>query len=183
MTDEEFAQFCAEVPDYFVETTATGEILIRPPNYSLASARKLALSSQLFTWAVCDGRGIATDSSGGFVLPNGARRAPDAAWSLHSRVAGLSAKEREGFWRLCPDFIIELRSQSDRLNVLRAKMAEWISNGAQLGWLVDPEREAVEIFRPEREPVVIEGSQSIAGDGPIDGFVLDLQLVWKPFRI
>ncbi len=121
MTDEEFARFCEEIPDYFVEVTAAGEILILPPNFSLTSARNLAISSPLFDWAVRDDRGIATDPSGGFVLPNGARRAPDAAWSFQSRVKGLSAKEQEKFWHFCPDFVIELKSQSDRLPVLRAK--------------------------------------------------------------
>src|SRR5215468_69131 len=80
MTDEEFAEFCAEHPDLFFEMTAEGEIIVMPPTYSLTGARNAEISGQLRNWAKSDGRGMYTDSSSGFVLPNGARRSPDAAW-------------------------------------------------------------------------------------------------------
>src|SRR5215469_5301943 len=146
MTDEEFAAFCAEYPDYFIEMTAEGEIVIMPPNYSLTAARNGEITSQLKIWASRDAHGVVTDASGGFLLPDGARLAPDAAWTLKDRVRELSAESLRGFWRLCPDFVVELRSQSDRLPVLREKMQEWIENGAQLAWLIDPERKTVEIY-------------------------------------
>jgi Uma2 family endonuclease len=181
MSDEEFATLCDEHPDLFFETTADGELIVMPPTRSRTSARNLELSGQIRNWARADGRGIATDSSGGFVLPNGARRSPDGAWTLRSRIETLSPESQDGYWRLCPDFVIELRSQSDRLNTLRAKMSEYLRNGASLGWLIDPESRAVEIYRPGREPERIENADSVAGEGLAEGFVLDLRTVWDPF--
>jgi Uma2 family endonuclease len=180
MNDEQFAEFCAQYADYTIEMTACGEILIMPPNYSLTGARNGEIGAQLKNWASREQRGVMTDASGGFVLPNGARRAPDAAWTLKSRVLAMDRASLNGFWRLCPDFVIELRSQTDRLPVLRAKMQEWIDNGAQLGWLIDPERGAVEIYRPGHEPEVRSGLDRVAGEQPVEGFELDLRPVWEP---
>lgn len=180
MSDEEFAAFCAEHPDLFFEMTSEGDLVVMPPTRSLTGARNMRISSRLDVWAEQDGRGVATDSSTGFVLPNGARRSPDSAWTLKSEIEKLSPASREGFWHLCPAFVIELRSQSDRLSTVRAKMREYIANGAQLGWLIDPEGRAVEIYRPDREPERIEGAEAVRGEGLVEGFVLDLGCVWDP---
>src|SRR5438105_2273428 len=107
MSDDDFARFCADHPDYFIETTAEGEIIIMPPNYSLTGARNQEIGLQLGTWAKRDRRGIVTEASAGFVLPNGARRSPDAAWIAKSRLQSLDQMTLEGFWHLCPDFVIE----------------------------------------------------------------------------
>ena len=112
MTDQEFAGLCAEHPDLFFEMTAEGEILVLPPTYSLTGARNADLCGQLGCWARADGHGIVCDSCTGFVLPNGARRSPDASWVLKTRVQQLDPVVRERFWRLCPDYAIELRSAS-----------------------------------------------------------------------
>jgi Uma2 family endonuclease len=176
MTDEEFAAFCAENPDYFIEMTADGELVIMPPNFSLTSARNQKIASQLESWAERDGRGTATDACGGFVLPSGARRSPDAAWTLNSSLP----HNLDGFWHLSPDFVIELRSDTDRIAVLRAKMREWIENGTQLAWLIDPKRHAVEIYRSGHEPETHGNIDRVAGTGPVAGFELDLRRVWQP---
>jgi Uma2 family endonuclease len=180
MSDQQFAEFCDQYADYNIEMTAGGEILIIPPNYSLTGVRNGEIGAQLKNWASRDRRGAVTDASGGFALPNGARRAPDAAWTLKDRILALDPASLNGFWHLCPDFVIELRSQSDRLPVLRTKMQEWIDNGAQLGWLIDPERYAVEIYRLGREPEVRSEIERITGEKPVDGFELDLRPVWEP---
>ena len=127
-----------------------------------------------------DGRGFASDSSSGFVLPNGARRSPDAAWTLKTRIASLDPAIREKFWHICPDFVIELRSSTDRHRALRDKMHEYLANGAQLGWLIDPDRRSVEVYRPGGEVETRTDIDSIAGEGPVAGFVLDLSFVWSP---
>src|SRR5580658_5902947 len=119
MTDEEFAAFCAEHPDLFFEMTAEGELIVMPPTYSYTGARNNRIGRQLDIWAERDGRGIATDASTGFVLPNGARRSPDAAWTLKSRIAQLDPASRSGFWHLCPDFVVELQSSTDRPRMLK----------------------------------------------------------------
>jgi Uma2 family endonuclease len=137
MTDRQFADFCAEHPSLFFEMTATGEIIVTPPKFSLTSIRNREITSQLDRWASQDGRGLVGESSGGFVLPSGARRSPDASWIAKDAVRQLNQQSLKGYFHLCPAFVIELRSHSDRLPVLRAKMQEYIANGAQLGWLID----------------------------------------------
>jgi Uma2 family endonuclease len=181
MTDEEFFAFCEEHPDLFFETTADGELIVMPAPHSLTGVRNSEIGGQLTVWSRGDGRGFVTDSSTGFVLPNGARRSPDAAWTPKSEIAKLPRESREGYWHLCPAFVIELRSQSDRLRVLRQKMREYIDNGAQLGWLIDAEARSVEIYRPNREPELREGIESLSGEPPVAGFTLDLRTVWDPF--
>jgi len=180
MTDEEFADFCAQHPDLFFEMTAEGELIVMPPNYTLTSARNRAIVSQLDRWAAQDCRGVVVESSGGFVLPSGARRSPDASWVAKTEIARLSKESLEGFWHLCPAFVIELRSHWDRLPVLRAKMREYIDNGARLGWMIDPETRTVEVYRPDREPESLASVDSVSGEGPVAGFVLNLGAVWDP---
>jgi Uma2 family endonuclease len=180
MTDEQFAEFCAGHPDYFIEMTAEGEIIVMPPNYTITGFRNQEIAMQLGIWARMDGRGKCSESSTGFVLPNGARRSPDAAWTAKSRIQAIDREDEDRYWHFCPDFVIELRSRTDRLKVLRAKMREWIRNGAQLGWLIDPSRRVVEVYRAGREPETFVDAQRIEGEGPVAGFVLELGPVWDP---
>jgi len=180
MTDEEFAEFCAEHPDLFFEMTAEGDLIVMPPAYSLNGVRTGNIGCQLGAWAEQDCRGIVCAASAGFVLPNGARRSPDATWTLRSRIAQLDPASRETYWRLCPDLVIELKSTTDRPRILREKMLEYLANGAQLGWLIDPDQRSVATYRPDGETEVRTGIDSIAGEGPVAGFVLDLSFVWNP---
>ena len=122
MTDEEFVAFCAEHPDLNFEMTSEGELIVMAPTYSFTGVRNGVIFAQLYNWTVLDGRGFACDSSSGFVLPNGARRSPDASWTHSSRTTA------DGFWHLCPDFVIELKSDSDRPRVLAEKMNEYLAN-------------------------------------------------------
>ena len=180
MTDEQFAEFCSEHPDLFFEVSAEGDLIVMPPTFSLTGLRNAEIIGQLRDWARREGSGKAGDCAMGFVLPNGARRSPDASWIDKRRIRELDPKTLEMYWHICPDFVIELRSKSDRLPVLRAKMGEWIENGAQLAWLIDPERRAVEIFRPGRDPETLDDPRSVGGEGPVAGFTLDLAEVWEP---
>jgi Uma2 family endonuclease len=180
MTDDEFANFCAEHPELFFEMTAEGELVVMPGTYPVTGARNVKLSSRLEVWAEEDGRGTTFDSSTSFALPNGARRSPDASWVLNTRIRQLDPADREKFWHFCPDFVVELRSASDRLRAVRDKMREYIENGAQLGWLIDPEARTVEIYRPGRAPEILTNPTSLAGEGPVAGFVLNLSRIWDP---
>jgi Uma2 family endonuclease len=121
MTDQQFADFCAEHPDLCFETNARGEIIVTPPGFSITGVRNCEISMQLAIWARKDARGFAGDSSTGFLLPNGARRSPDASWTPTDAVRNLPEQSREGYWHPCPAFVIELRSNSDRLPILREK--------------------------------------------------------------
>ena len=182
MTDEAFAQLCAEHPDLNLELSAQGQLIIMPQTFTWTGARNNEISTQLRNWARQDKRGVAFDSSTGWVLPNGARRSPDAAWIFKHRIKDLDPAAFSRYWPVCPNFVIELRSQSDRVRVLRDKMNEWLSNGAQLGWLIDPDVRTVEIYRPGYEAETIGGVASQAGQGPVEGFVLDLAPVWDPLQ-
>ncbi len=122
---------------------------------------------------------MVTDSSGGYVLPDQAMRAPDASWVLRSRLADISPDRREKFLPLCPDFVVEIKSPSDRLAVLQAKMEEYRDNGARLGWLIDPQARRVHVYRPGREAEVLENPATVAGDPELAGFVLDLEPIWE----
>ncbi|MFN0105679.1 MAG: Uma2 family endonuclease [Bryobacteraceae bacterium] len=180
MSDEEFAEFCSEHPDLFFEMSADGELIVMAPTYSWTGARNLEIGAQLHVWAKLDRRGIACDAATGFVLPNGARRSPDASWTLKSRIEAMDAAQREKFWHLCPDFVIELQSASDRPRKIHEKMMEYLANGAQLGWLIDPETRTVSVYRREGDVETLTGVESIAGEGPVAGFILELSSVWNP---
>ncbi len=182
MTDDEFAALCSEHPDLFFEMTAEGELIIMAATFSIPGLRNAEIGAQLQNWAKRDRRGVVSGSSTGFVLPNGARRSPDAAWTLKSRVQQMNSAEREGFWHLCPDFVVELRSPRDRPRALREKMQEWIASGATLAWLIEPSERAITIYRPGRDPEKLAGLDSLPGEGPVEGFVLELPDVWDPLR-
>lgn len=183
MSDEAFAELCASYPDLVFEMTAESELIVMPPNFTLAGIRNREILAQLDRWASSDGRGITADASAGFVLANGARRSPDASWISRDAVAKVDPAAMERYWHLCPEFVIELRSPTDRLPVLREKMREWIEAGALEAWLVDPESRTVEVFRPGREPAVVSGSEVVRGEGPVAGFELALRRVWEPLGI
>ena len=180
MSDDEFAAFCSEHTDLSFEMSAEGELIVMAPTYSVTGARNHHIDGSLFVWSRSDRRGIGTDSSTLFVLPNGARRSPDASWTLKSRIEQLDPANREKFWHLCPDFVIELKTASDRPKTIHKKMKEYLANGAQLGWLIDPDARTVSIYRPDREVETLANVESIAGEGPVAGFVLDLRAVWDP---
>ena len=179
MSDDEFAAFCSEHPDLNFEMTADGEIIVMAPTDSDTGLSNSSLTAQLETWARKDRRGLSPDSSTGFVLPNGARRSPDASWSLKTRVQQLD-KKRKAFWHLCPDFVIEVKSSNDRLKPLQAKMREYIEQGAQLGWLINPENKTIQIYRPNAEVETRTDLTKLEGEGPVAGFILDLTYVWDP---
>lgn len=178
MTDEELLRFCAENDNLRVERDANGELIVMSPAGGGSSSRNARLNRQLGNWAEETNAGNTFDSSSGFRLPDGSMRSPDAALIAWPRWNALSENQQEAFPPICPEFIIELRSPSDRLAPLQEKMRAWIANGVELGWLVDPSRKAVEIYRPGREVEVVEGGSAVEGEGPVAGFVLELGRIW-----
>jgi len=156
LTPDEFWEFCAKNRKLRAELTRDGDVIIMAPAGFESSELNSEINFQLQSWARQNGTGLVTESNGAYILPNGAVRAPDAAWILKSRVEVFDDDAREKFLPLCPDFVIELRSSSDNLTNLKQKMQEWIDNGARLAWLIDPLRKQVHIYRPEREPEILE---------------------------
>lgn len=178
MTDDQFFEFCQINRELRIERTAQGELLIMPPTGWKTSERNAEITMQLRIWAKQDGTGIATDSSAGFKLPNGADRSPDAAWIRSERLATLTPEQKEKFLPLCPDFVTELRSPTDSLTALQAKMQEYLDNGAQLGWLIDPLQRRVYVYRPEAVVEILDNPETISGDPVLPGFTLDLREIW-----
>jgi Uma2 family endonuclease len=176
MTDGEFLALCERHPDCRMESTTDGEVIIMPPANPQTGARNQEIGGQLWWWGR-ERAGRSFDSSSGFFLRNGARRSPDAAWASGDRLAGLASEPQ--FWHISPNFVIELKSTSDRLGTLRSKMREWVDNGVDLAWLIVPETRTVEIYRVgEAESTVLEGPQEVRGEGAVEGFVLQLERVW-----
>ncbi len=174
LTDEQFFQLCQNNRDLQFERTASGELLIMPPTGGETSNRNIELSYQLQSWSRQNNLGKAFDSSGGFKLPNGADRSPDASWVRRERWEALTPEQREKFLPLCPDFAVELRSPSDSLKKIQEKMQEYIDNGARLGWLIDRKNKRVEIYRPGRDVEILENPATLSGEDVLPGFVLDL---------
>jgi Uma2 family endonuclease len=178
MTDDELMQFCAENELLRVERDANGELIVMSPTGTGTGRTNSEMNFQLALWARETNSGVTFDSNAGFTLPDGSMRSPDAAWIAWARWNALTKEEQDRFAPICPEFVIELRSPSDSLSELQAKMQLWIANGAELAWLVDPSRKAVEVYRPGREAEVLEGGSVVEGDGPVAGFVLELGKVW-----
>ena len=180
MTEEQFGDFCAQNRELRIERTAEGALEIMPPTMGYTGHHNANVTTDLAIWARQDGSGYAFGSSAGFTLPNGAVRSPDSSWVLRSRLDALTEEERRGFGHICPDFVIEIRSASDRLSTLQAKMQEYIDNGARLGWLIDPIGRRAYVYRPGVVVEVLDMPQTLLGDPELAGFTLDLGAIWEP---
>ena len=164
--------------EFRVERNAKGVLEIMSPTGGRSGARNMRISAHLFNWAETDRSGQAFDSSTGFRLSNSAIRAPDASWVSQSKLDSLTEDEWAGYLPLSPDFVIELRSPSDNLTVLKAKMAEYIENGTDLGWLIDPSARTVIVYRSGMEVREFVELASISGEPTLSGFELDLTEIW-----
>jgi Uma2 family endonuclease len=174
LTGEQFYRLSTDNPELRLELTAEGELILMSPTGAKTGHRNSELNYQLVAWAKADGRGLTFDSSTVFSLPNGAKRSPDASWVQRERWDTLSEDEQEKFAPICPDFVAELRSPSDTLTTLQAKMREYLDNGAKLGWLLDPIEKRVYIYRQGEDVECLEEPQSIDGENVLAGLVLDL---------
>lgn len=178
-TDAAFYEFCQRNKDFRFEMNSRGELIIMPPTSIETSDRNSEINYQLRGWTKKDGTGKCFESDGMFILPNGAKRAPDASWMLKERFYSLSKEDREEkFAPICPDFVIELRSKSDNLKKLQAKMREYVENGARLGWLIDPYQKRVHVYRADGAVEVLENPATVSGETVLRGFELDSAEIW-----
>ena len=173
LTDEQFFQLCVNNRDLRLEQTAEGELIIMPPTGWKSGNRNSRLTQRLGNWTDADGTGLAFDSSTGYILPNGAKRSPDASWVSRERLEALNPDPTR-FLPMAPDFAVELRSANDELRTLQQKMQEYIDNGVRLGWLLDPQNQRVEIYRPGQDVEVLQSPTSLSGEDVLPGFMLDL---------
>jgi Uma2 family endonuclease len=178
-SDAAYFAFCKANPNLRVERTAEGEILIVPPAGSESSHRNSRVTAQLGRWADEDDRGKVFDSSSQFMLDDGSALSPDAAWVSNASLRGVPREKRREFLPLCPEFIVEVMSPSDRLKKAKEKMEQWIANGAQLAWLIDGDAQTVHVYRTGHAPKIHRGITKLSGDGPVAGFTLQLTAIWK----
>ena len=175
---DSFFDFCQLNSHLRIERNAIGKLIIMPPTGSETGNRNAKLMQQLANWTDRDGSGIEFDSSAGFVLPNGATRSPDASWIKLNRWNSLSTEQKSKFAPICPDFVVELRSPSDSLEILQEKMREYIDNGASLGWLIDRSAKQAYIYTPDAEVKCLDNPSTLTGDSLLSGFILDLTKIW-----
>jgi Uma2 family endonuclease len=178
VSEEQFYEFCRLNADLRIERTAEGEWLIMPPTGGDTGDRNSEINMQLRLWAKRDGTGRVYDSSTGFRLPNGAMRSPDAAWLHKDRLAPLSPEDWQRFMPICPNFVLELWSPSDRLPDVQAKMTEYLANGARLGWLLYPPERCVFVYRTDAPVERLDQPETVSGDPVLPGFILDLREIW-----
>jgi len=179
-SDDEFLEFLAINDDAFeVEQECDGSLLLSSGVTLSTSRHESEVLFQLMAWARKDGTGEALGPTGRYLLPNKAKLGPDAAWIRHERIAALSEREIRHIPPLVPEFVIQVRSETDRLRRLRAKMDEWIANGVRLGWLLDHKNKTAYVYRPGVEVQVLENATTLNGSPELPGFVLDLTAIWR----
>ena len=177
LTDEQFYQLCQNNPDIKIERDAKGKLIVMPPTGGESGKRNADLTADLVIWNRQTKLGIVFDSSTGFTLPNGAKRSPDASWLPIERWNALTPQQRKRFLPLCPDFVIELMSETDVLEEAQEKMNEYFSTGLRLGWLIDPKNKRVEIYRQGRDVEIIQSPTTLSGEDVLPGFALDLNQI------
>lgn len=175
-SDDEFFRFCQENDLARIERTANHEIIVMPPAGFESSAASMSASGLLFMWQRQYRQGRVLDSSAGFLLPDGAVLSPDASWVSPERLAAVSAAQLQKFPPLCPDFIIEVKSPSDRIPTLQSKMEQWLRNGVQLGFLIDTETETAYVYRAGQPMQTVQGfDNELSGEAVLPGFRLEMK--------
>jgi Uma2 family endonuclease len=176
LSDDQFYQLCQDNENWQLERTAQGELIIMPPVGGLSGNRESNLIGELWLWNRQTKLGKVFSSSTIFTLPNGAKRSPDVAWVKSDRWESLTLEEQEKFPPLCPDFVIELRSRTDSLSQLQEKMQEYLNSGLQLSWLINPQEQQVEIYRPNQAIEIVQLPTILSGEKVLPEFILDISL-------
>lgn len=177
LSDEKLLELSSLNRDLRLERTAEGDLIVMPPTGGDSSQRNAQLTFQLTLWSNQDGKGVTFDSSGGFRLPNGAVRSPDAAWVSRERLESIPREVRAKYIPLCPEFVIELRSPTDKLETLQEKMRLYMESGAALGWLLEPDLKRVHVYTQEGVEV-LDNLDTLSGEPLLPGFALNLDEVW-----
>ena len=177
-TEEDFFLFCQDNDTLRLERTSDQQIIVMAPTGAETGRFNLGLGSQLFNWNAKQNSGYAFDSNAGFTLPNGAVRSPDASWIIKERYDKLDLTDKQRFAHICPDFVVELQSESDSLSHLKEKMEEYIRNGCRLGWLISPELQKVFIYKSGMAASEITFEKPLSGEDVLPGFLLDLKSIF-----
>lgn len=179
LDDEQFLKLSQANPELKLERTPQGNLIIMSPTGGETGNRNAELIAEFSFWNRQKQQGKVFDSSTGFKLPNGAIRSPDVAWLQQERWDSLSQEERRKFPCLAPDFVLELRSETDSLANIQSKLQEYIENGVRLGWLINPVEQQVEIYRACQEKKVLDNPKTVSGEAVLEDFILALSIVWN----
>lgn len=178
LSDEEIVAFAPANEPYRIEQNAKGEIIVMTPVGGETSSWEAYLSYALTRCAIETGKGISFSPSAGFRLPDTTLLSPDASWIATDRWESLDKQQQRGFTPVCPDFLIELRSPNDSAFAAEEKIDQWMANGAQLAWLIDPVRKLAIIYRPGQQPELTTKPEVLEGEGPVAGFRLEMERFW-----
>ncbi len=178
LSDDDFFDFCRVNSDYRIEMDKHGDIEIMPPTGGETGIKNFKLTGAFGLWVQKDGTGEGFDSSTAFILPNGATRSPDLSWMTLERWNAIPKAKRKKFAPVCPDFVVELRSETDTIKKLQAKIEEYIENGASLGWLIDAITRKVYVYRPGAEIEIFDNPKEISGGELLKGFTLKMKDIW-----
>ena len=178
LTDDEYFEFCAANQNLRIERTAEGEIVIVPPAGGETSYNSGEVCAQLWIWPRKTGAVELSNRVSNSCCPMAPPSRPMRPGYPNRLLATVTKQQRRKFMPLCPEFIVEVMSPSDRLRAAQSKMEQWIANGAQLGWLIDADARTVYVYPPSRTVEIRTGILELAGVGPVDGFVLDLRAIW-----
>ena len=173
-----FHQYCRLNPELRIEQTKEGNLIMMFPAYTETGNKNFKLTGEFGLWTEQNGQGIGFASVTGFTLPNGAIRSPDLSWIRRERWEALPKKARQKFAHVCPDFVVELRSRTDRLKTLQAKMEEYRENGAELGWLIDPFERKVHVYLAQQPIVILHDPEEVSGEPVLPGFILKMSAIW-----
>jgi Uma2 family endonuclease len=173
LSDDDLMKICAANPDLRIEQNAAGQLEIMPPAGASSSSRDIAVALALGNWNRETKAGVVFGSSAGFRLPNGAVRATDAAWVRHDRWSALTNDQQETFAPVVPDFLVEIRSPSDSISQLQAKMSEWMENGCRLAWLIDPFDHVAIVYRADGSTATQTFDHLLSGEEILPGFAFD----------
>jgi Uma2 family endonuclease len=179
LSDDDYFEFCMANPDLRIERTAEGEIVIVPPAGGESDNRNVNAIGQLFAWTRRNRQGKSFGPTAQFMLPDGSALSPDCAWVSNERISALTKEQRRKFMPVVPEFVVEVMSPSDRLGAAQRKMQQWMSNGVELAWLIDGDNRCVYIYRKGFEMRLLRDAERIEGEGPVEGFVLDLTGIWE----
>lgn len=178
MKDKDFLRFCQDNENLRIERDKDGNIIIMPLNFSISSIYENIINRELSNWNAPFRIGWVFSASAGFTLPNSAIRAADAAWVSNEKWNQLTKAEKNSFAPICPEFVVEVRSGTDRMKHLKAKMQEWIENGVQLGWLIDPAKEKAWIYRADGSLTEVSGfDNQLQGEDVLPGFTFNPALL------
>jgi len=175
LDEDQFFQLVSLNPDLPIEQNSQGEVVMMSPTGSAGGRRSGKIFQQLANWNDQHQRGEVFDAATLFRFPNNAALSPDASWVEKPRWERLTEEQQESIAPVCPNFVIELRSKTDRLKVLQEKLEEYLDNGVELGWIIDPLLSQVHIYAAGQPVQVLDRPETVVGTGCVQGFVLYLK--------